>query len=301
MALVKRLLELEQDSQREQIRKIVEELNSKIYFVAHPENPHYLYHTTSFKILQLILKEGCLRSDPQLKTKIKKTIKHPGMICFTTNPLRHLSDLPGWLLPPYVTHDVYLKFPFHAIPNVKPVFYTFDHKLPIDAHLHLESEERLRKRYADDFDLWKYNTWYVENEWRIKAYKLKLPKSTTIGVSTRYQLRKISSITNFPVFIDQEIRRIKEALHIPRVIRQLRRLGGWLQRKIEALDKAYRQACRQGQWHLVKSLSAKMTVLQKDMITCYNLKRGETEKAKQLLQTFKRSYPEFFTGEPVVG
>jgi len=289
MVIVKQPLELK----REQIRRVVEELNRKIYFVAQPENPHYLYHTTSFRILQLILRDGYLRSNPQSK--------HWGMICFTTNPLRHLSDLPGWFLSPYVTHDVYLKFPFHTIPNVKPVFYTFDHQLPIDAHLHLESEERLRKRYADDFDLWKYNTWHVENEWRIKAYKLKLPKSTTIGVSTRYQLRKISQMTSFPVFIDQEIRRIKEALHVPRVIQKLRKLGSWLQQKIEALDRAYYQACEGNQWDLAHRLSVEITVLQKDMVTCYSLETREAKRAKRLLETFKRSYPEFFRGEFVIG
>lgn len=195
-----------------------EEFNRGLYVKAFLED-NYLYHTTSFRRLQRILKDGFLSSNPE---HTGHTHLHEGMICFTTDPLRHLSNVQGiGLMLGYVQFDTYIKFPFDYLKErgVRPVFYAVDcdelrklsEFMPYWLQ-HLTTEEQLRREYGDLFDDYRYRTWICENEWRIKAERLYLPENAEIYVSSYYQRRKIESLTDLPVFLWRDVMRLKEEI-----------------------------------------------------------------------------------------
>jgi len=196
--------------------QIWKEFNRGLYVKAFLEDD-YLYHTTSFKRLQRILKDGFLSSNPK---HTGHHHLHKGMICFTTNPLRHLSNVQELaLMLGYVELDTYIKFPFSYLKKkgVKPVFYAVDdHEIRKLSELtpywlqHLTTEEQLRREYSDLFDDYRYRTWIYENEWRIKAERLYIPEDAEIYVSSYYQKRKIQSLTDLPVFLWRDVMKLKE-------------------------------------------------------------------------------------------
>ena len=198
------------------LHSVWNDLNRGLYVKAFLED-NYLYHTTSFKRLQKILKDGFLSSDPRHTGHYHL---HEGMICFTTDPLRHLSNVQGMgLMLGYIQFDTYIKFPFDYLKErgVRPVFYAVDYDelrklsefMPYWLQ-HLTTEEQLRREYGDLFDDYRYRTWICENEWRIKAERLYIPEDAEIYVSSYYQRRKIKSLTDLPVFLWRDVMRLKE-------------------------------------------------------------------------------------------
>lgn len=212
MLLYKKILQMKTNS----IANIYKQLNEGLYVKAFLEDG-YLYHTTSFRRLQKILKDGFLSSDPN---HTKQHHLHEGMICFTTNPMRHLCNFPSftWMLG-VVDYDTYIKFPYAYLESygVKPVFYTVNLRDLKDLSeqapyllQHLTTEEKLREEYGVLFDDYRYNTWIAENEWRVKAEKLPIPETAEIYVSSYYQKKKVITITNLPVFMWKDVVRLKE-------------------------------------------------------------------------------------------
>ena len=208
--------EIERLKEKLDYHQIWKEFNQGLYVKAFLEDD-YLYHTTSFKRLQKILKVGFLSSDPK---HTGHNHLHEEMICFTTDPLRHLSNMQELsLMLGYVELDTYIKFPFDYLKErgVRPVFYAVDnHELrklsEFTPHWlqRLTTEEQLRREYGDLFDDYRYKTWIHENEWRIKAEKLYIPEKAEIYVSSYYQRRKIQSLTDLPVFLWRDVMKLKE-------------------------------------------------------------------------------------------
>ena len=189
------------------------ELNKELYIKAFLEDS-YLYHTTPFKRLQRILKDGYLSSS--------YSHLHKGMICFTTDPLRHLSNFQGLsLVLGFVEMDTYIKFPYDYLKEkgAKPVFYEVDEyqlrELSVRAPYwleHLVTGQELREEYGELFDDYCYSTWINENEWRVKADRVEIPDEAEVYVSSYYQLRKARSLTKLPVHLWKDVLVIKRGI-----------------------------------------------------------------------------------------
>ena len=211
--------------------KVRRELNRGYYFTSFLESP-YLYHTTHWKRLKNILKEGFLAGNPTYLKNKKIHQLHPNMICFTTSKWRHLSNMPslGWIGMLGITHVCYLKIPFKLLKDkVKPVIYKVSEHEIEDL---LESgqayylatltqrEDKLKQEYGELYKDYLYHTWFCENEWRMKADKFMLPPETEVYVSSYYQLKKAKTLTDLPVYLDHEIMHLRNRLEFPHRIRR---------------------------------------------------------------------------------
>ena len=211
--------------------KVRHELNKNYYFTSFLEGP-FLYHTTYWKHLKNILKEGFLAGNPvYLKNKGIHQL-HPNMICFTTSKWRHLSNMPsfGWIGMVGITHACYLKIPFKLLKDkVKPVIYKVSEyeigELLKNGQAYYlatltQREDKLKQEYGELYQDYLYTTWYCENEWRMKADKFMLPPETEVYVSSYYQLKKAKSLTDLPVYLDREIMHLRDRLDFPHRIRR---------------------------------------------------------------------------------
>jgi len=226
-------------------KKVASELN-KGYFITSTLEDDYLYHTTYWKRLKSILKDGFLSGNPKYLENKGVRQKHPNMISFTTSKWRHLSDLPDVFLG--LTHDCYLKIPFHLLKGkVKPVIYKIEaheieNMLQNGEAYYLstltQKEEKLKAEYGEDYPLYLYHTWIVEQEWRMKADFYPLPQETEVYVSSYYQKKIAETLTNLPVYIDKEIMEIKKIQNRPRNIRNriIRIIGKDLYEHVGQID-----------------------------------------------------------------
>jgi len=249
MQLLKQLLQ----KMNSEIAKVHAEINKPLYFYSFGLEDDYFYHTTSWKRLKSILKDGFLSGNPvYLENKGIRQL-HPNMICFTTSKWRHLSNLPEspMIFSFGITHDCYLKIPKEElIDKVKPVIYEVEiHEIEsiIDsgqyyylATLTHDLESIMRKLGISKEDLpnYLYRIWYVENEFRMKADRYPLPETTEVYVSSYYQRRIAQKLTHLPVYIDREIMDLKEKLAFrPRIWRRIKRIVGKdLYRKIRYIE-----------------------------------------------------------------
>jgi len=241
MSLVEKILRM---NRRPEVI-ISKELNKGLYVKAFLEDD-YLYHTTSFSRLKRILKDGFLSSNPK---HTNHRHLHEGMICFTTNPIRHLSNFPDfvWMLGD-IQMDTYIKFPFSFLRErgVKPVFYNVErHDLKRISEntpyllQHLTTEEKLKGEYGHLFRDYRYQTWISENEWRIKAEKLSLPDTAQVYVSSYYQRKICETLTDLPVFLWREVMQMKKAIREKRRKEKehFRRLAMSLEQRIKHFQK----------------------------------------------------------------
>jgi len=212
------------------------ELNKGYYFTSFLED-EYLYHTTYWKTLKHILKEGFLTGNPTHLKNEKIHNLHPNMVCFTTSKWRHLSNLPDMIPFMGMSNDCYFRFPFSILKDkVKPVIYAVNaydiEKILENGHAYYlatltQNEDKLKDEYGELFKDYVYHTWYCENEWRTKLDRLPLPSETEVFVSSYYQLKVAKSVTNLPVYIDREIMDLKTALDFrPKINRKLGRIIG---------------------------------------------------------------------------
>jgi ribulose bisphosphate carboxylase small subunit len=245
MNLVQQLLE--ETFNPPEAKKVASELN-KGYFITSTLEDDYLYHTTYWKRLKSILKDGFLSGNPKYLENKGVRQKHPNMISFTTSKWRHLSDLPDAVAFLGLTHDCYLKIPFHLLKGkVKPVIYKIEaheieNMLQNGEAYYLstltQKEEKLKAEYGEDYPLYLYNTWIVEQEWRMKADFYPLPQETEVYVSSYYQKKIAETLTNLPVYIDKEIMKIKNIQNRTRNIRNriIRIIGKDLYEHVGQID-----------------------------------------------------------------
>jgi ribulose bisphosphate carboxylase small subunit len=245
MSLIQQLLE--ETFNPPEAKKVASELN-KGYFITSILEDDYLYHTTYWKRLKSILKDGFLSGNPKYLENKGVRQKHLNMISFTTSKWRHLSDLPDAVAFLGLTHDCYLRIPFRILKGkVKPVIYR------IEAHeienmlqngeayclsTLTQKEEKLKAEYGEDYPLYLYHTWIVEQEWRMKADFYPLPQETEVYVSSYYQKKIAETLTNLPVYIDKEIMEIKKIQNRPRNIRNriIRVIGKDLYEHVGQMD-----------------------------------------------------------------
>jgi len=209
-------------------------LQGNTYFVANMETDyhlaHFLYHTTLLSSLKCILKDGYITGSADEKKMHHATgSMHDGVVCFTTNPIRHLTNLPSFgIMFGWISHNVYLRFPWNTLlkKGVKPVAYRLTlpeiRELPAYLHGQLFSEEKVRQLYGENLDRFVYTTWMEENEWRIKTRRFELPPETEIFVSSQQQLRAVRAVTSFPVMIDPAIQGFRLCMHEPKIIKDVK-------------------------------------------------------------------------------
>jgi hypothetical protein len=272
-------------------------LQGETYFIANMETDYhqarFLYHTTLFQSLKCILKDGYITGSADEKRRHHATgSMHDGVVCFTTNPLRHLTNLPSFgIMLGWISHDVYFRFPWRVLSEqgAKPVAYklTLPEMKDMPTHLHSQflSEEKAKQMYGDDLDSFVYTTWVEENEWRIKTRHFALPPETEIFVSSPQQLRVVRALTSFPVTIDSAIQDFRLALREPKIIRDVRRL----QRRLEcAADNTLRAKAHCEDLARFRNMSKDDTVIISLIHRAERIisKRDKTE-AKQWLTDFK--------------
>ena len=216
-----------------EFERAADELNSG-YFITSVLEDDFLYHTTYWQRLKSILLDGFLSGNPQYLASKGVRMKHANVVSFTSSKWRHLSDLPGIA---GLTHDCYLKIPYDALKDVvKPVIYKLSRReleelLKGDGAHYLstltQNEEKLRREYGGDYPLYLYNTWFEEQEWRVKADRVHLPAETEVYVSSYYQLQKAKTLTDLPVYLDREIMLLKNISNFERnTVKRLLRIIG---------------------------------------------------------------------------
>ena len=215
------------------------------YYVTSTLEDGYLYHMTTWKSLKNILRDGFISGNPAYLARKGIRQKHEGMVSFTTSKWRHLSDLPHLL---FAAKPCYLRIPFDALRDVaKPVVYRISAPELGDlieggcAYLFstlTQNVEKLQKLYGADFERYLYHTWYVENEWRVKAERLPLPPETEVYVCSRHQLKVARQLTNLPVYLDLELMKFCRAVNEPynKIQRIRRAVGADFFKKIKYID-----------------------------------------------------------------
>jgi len=216
-----------------EFKRVADELNSG-YFITSVLEDDFMYHTTYWQRLKSILQDGFLSGNPQYLASKGVRMKHANVVSFTSSKWRHLSDLPGIT---GLTHDCYLKIPYDALKSiVKPVVYKLS-RLELESLLKdngahylstlTQNEEKLKGEYGEDYPLYLYNTWFEEQEWRVRADRVYLPPETEVYVSSYYQLRKAKTLTGLPVYLDREIMLLKNISNFERnVVKRLVRIIG---------------------------------------------------------------------------
>jgi len=214
------------------------EVNDPLFITSFLED-EYLYHTTPWSRMKRILRDGFLTSNAHYLKRRRVRVLHEGMICFTTSKWRHLSNLPEFsVLFGFIHMDTYLRIPYDVLKRygVKPVIYKVSlsdlEGIVASGHYYYlatltHREDRLREMYGEDFEDYLYRTWWVENEWRIKADRFDLPECTEVYVSSYHQRKVARQLTDLPVKIDHELMRLKQRVSIPdRIRRKMRRIVG---------------------------------------------------------------------------
>ena len=193
------------------------EVNKDLFLPAFKEN-NYLVHTTPYYVMKDILQDGFLTGDKEhiRKTAKHKLVMHPGQVCFSSLPERHLSSLPNMPMI-MVSHDTYLKIPFdylRAKYQIKPVLY--DISWNDVRHMNGAWIQRIAKKecfleeYGNELEDYFYDiTWSIENEWRVnKRGNVMIPDSAEVGVSNPQQKRVVERLTDLPVHIDTTLRKL---------------------------------------------------------------------------------------------
>ena len=235
---------------KSEIAEVHAEINKPFYFCSFGLEDGYFYHTTYWKNLKGILRDGFLSGNPVYLKERGVRQFHPNMICFTTSKWRHLSNMPNSMFFG-ITHDCYLKIPREElIGKVKPVIYEVNiyeiesiieagqyHYLATLTH----DLDKLRRELGiskEDLPNYLYKTWFFENEFRMKADRYFLPETTEVYVSSYYQRRIAQKLTHLPVYVDKEIMKLKRKLSFrPRIRRKIRRIvGDDLYRKIRYIE-----------------------------------------------------------------
>jgi hypothetical protein len=209
-------------------------VQGKIYLLSMMETDYqsgrYFYHTTTYKSLKCILRDGYITGSAEEKKRHKATgTMHDGVVCFTTNPFRHLSNMPelAFMVSDGITHPVYLRFHYDTLKrlHIRPTAYEVTlsdlQNIPPARHQHLVSEEKLKAIYGSDVETYTYREWIIENEWRIKTTNLPLPSETEVFVSSPQQMRALKVFSSFPIRMDQDLMEFRVASHEPEAIRKV--------------------------------------------------------------------------------
>jgi len=233
-------------------KQVAWDCNEGYYFQSFPENEYqqgyYLYHTTTFQALKCILKDGFLLGSAEEKRKHNSHALHDGIICFTTNPLRHTSGMPQFFLMGYIGNTCYLRWPLRVLERlgVRPTVYELGcHDLEAIAMQtplllqFIRKKEDVEEEYGEDFPSFKYSQWMSENEFRIVCpSQWKLPPETEAFVSSPQQEKALSGVAKFPVRIDPILYEIRRHLCEGKYIPEVRRYQSRIEDAIDAIDRS---------------------------------------------------------------